>query len=59
MAQYPIVVPDGAGIDVRTGLCNAIMAVVTCFEGPAQPSPTYPGMPWRDTGSTPKILRMR
>ena len=49
MAQYPILVPNGTGLEVRGNVNKALETLATGYAGATQPSPIYPYMWWIDT----------
>jgi len=48
-SQYPLVVPDGTGAQVRAGFNNALDSLNTINSGPSAPTTTEPYMLWADT----------
>ena len=48
-SQYPLVVPDGTGAQVRAGFNNALDTLNTINSGPSTPTATEPYMLWADT----------
>lgn len=52
-------VPNGSGAAVRANMNLLFGALMSGNSGPTAPSPTVPGMPWWDEGTSPKALRVR
>lgn len=62
MAQNNITVPNGSGLDVRTGFNNALLSLLTSFSGATDPSTLSPScavnfMKWIDTAN--KLVKTR
>jgi hypothetical protein len=62
MAQNNITVPNGSGLDVRTGFNNAILSLLTSFSGATDPSTLSPScavnfMKWIDIAN--KLVKTR
>jgi hypothetical protein len=49
MAQHPIIVQNGSGLDVRDGVNKALETLATGYAGAVQPNQIFPYMWWIDT----------
>lgn len=59
MAQHDYNIANQTGLEFRVDLNNALQAIVTGNSGATAPSATFPGMVWRDTSSSPSVLKKR
>lgn len=59
MAQHDYNIANQTGLEFRADLNNALQAIVTDNSGPTAPAATFPGMVWRDTSSSPSVLKKR
>ena len=59
MAQHDYNLANQTGLEFRADLNNALQAIVTDNSGATEPSTTFPGMVWRDTSSSPSVLKKR
>lgn len=59
MAQHDYNIANQTGLEFRGDVNNALQAIVTGNSGPTAPVVTFPGMVWRDTSSSPSVLKKR
>lgn len=59
MSQHDYNIANQTGLEFRVDLNNALQAIVTDNSGATAPSTTFPGMVWRDTSSSPSVLKKR
>lgn len=59
MAQHDYNIANQTGLEFRVDVNNALQAIVTDNSGATAPSTTFPGMVWRDTSSSPSVLKKR
>lgn len=52
MSQANFIIPNQPGASFRADVNAALQALASCSLGPVEPSPSYPGQPWVDTGTT-------
>lgn len=59
MSQHDMIIDNGPGAAVRSDINAAIAALVSNSSGPVEPTVTYAGQFWLDTGVTPNVIRLR